>query len=588
MGQSNTIATTNPLWRTITYALLFIIAAAKLGIMLWSTNKGFDLGDEGLYMLSLSDPEHYKVLAHGYFLNKVLPIKEFTIPISRTISIGLELAGGLVLSWGVYRWLTNRISGTSFWAIWALVLMGSFQSILARCVSYNDLINFFGLASAGVLLASLSYNNGRKQSLLWVLSAFLLTFCTIFKAPVTISLSVLFFAVITFYGEGKKLHNLGKALGAWVAGAALTIIAYTILYGGFGWMDIIAQVKATADLLNYRPIDLVLMYVIYDGLPNLLFVGAGIGVFAFCSYAGKLIAPHYPTPIFIVAASITTALGIWAISAFKILLVPEEQDIYPYLWMAMGVVLYLLFQLYRETKKTQQKGMMPIAYFLLALPVAMIGGTNGFITETLPTFFMPWFGFVAVALVCLKKANLSFAKHSIIIALLAMVTSLQFIESKLSNPFGLPSEGTIFAQKIPLPGKDGLLVDKMTFEYLGHYRAIMQQHHVGANTPILAMNYMPGLVYLAGGYSPSAPFYIYHPDFNEYNCFFIHQTAAMATRPVIMYRTSIQPEVMACLKDAGFGFPENYTASVPILDPYAQVYENAGATDQQLYIYFPN
>ncbi len=556
--------------------------------MLWSTNRGFDLGDEGLYMLSLSDPEHYKVLAHGYFLNKLLPISKFTIPISRTISICLELAGGLVFSWGLFKWLSSRLSSVSFWAIWALVLLGSFQSILARCVSYNDLVNFFGLTSAGVLLYSLAIPTGKKQLLLWALSAFLLTFCTIFKAPVTISLSVLFITVATIYGDSAKMHQFGRALVTWIFGATFTALTYTILYSGFGWIDLIAQVKQTADLLNYRPSDLVLMYIIYDGLPNLIFVGIGAGVFALVSYVAKRIAPSQQLLGFVLAAGIVITLGKWGINQFKILLVPEEQAIYFYLWLVIGVVLFLLHQLYRQSLSTHRKPLIVIALFLLALPVAMIGGTNGFITETLPTYFIPWFGLSAIAIVYLANKELPFVKYPILITILAVATTLQFVESKMIHPFGTANSSSIFEQNEGLYTKDGILVDKPTMIFLDKYMAVMQQHKVDAHTPIIGLNYMPGLVYLAGGYSPGAPFYIYHPDFNNYNCHFINQSAAAGIQPVVMYRNSTQLEVMQCLEQAGLGFPDSYTAAPPIPDPYAEVYEDKDVTDGLLYIFFPN
>lgn len=555
--------------------------------MLWSTNRGFDLGDEGLYMLSLSNPEHYKVLAHGFFLNKVLPISEFTIPVSRTISIFMETSAGLVFSFGLYKWLKQHIATVSFWAIWAMVLLGSFQSILARCVSYNDLINFFGLASAGTLLYGLSLSNGKSRFYSLVASSFLLTFCTVFKAPATISLSVLYLVLATFYANGPKLPQFLKALAAWILGTCITVVAYTALYNGLGWVDVIAQVKHTADLLNYRPSDLVLMYLIYDGIPNLIFVGTAAGLFALVQHIANLAMPSKPLSGFVVATSAVVILGYWAINKFKVLLVPEEQSIYFYLWLVIGAVLYVLYQIYKRVDKRDSRQQMLVALYLLALPVAMIGGTNGFITETLPTYFIPWFGFLAFALLYTTSKGLPTAKLCIIVGIVALANTFQFIESKILHPFGTALSASIFAQKVPINNKDGILVDKTSSEFFGKYLALTKQHNVGTQTPIIGLNYMPGLVYLAGGYSPGAPFYIFHPDFNNYNCHFINQTAKADIRPVIIKRSSVQPGVLECLNNAGFGFPNSYTAAEPIPDPYSEVFEDKGSNDGMLYLYFP-
>jgi len=102
---------------------------------------------------------------------------------------------------------------------------------------------------------------------------------------VAISLSILFFGVAILYGQRPKLPNLAKATAAWVAGAALTVLAYTILYSGTSWINVLTNVKATAELLRYHPIDLLGMYLIYDGTPNLVFIGLGISVYWLCLYS---------------------------------------------------------------------------------------------------------------------------------------------------------------------------------------------------------------------------------------------------------------------------------------------------------------
>lgn len=558
--------------------------------MLWSANKGFDLGDEGLYMLSLSDPEHYKVLAHGYFLNKILPISEFTIPVSRTISICLELFGGLVFSWGVYRWLAGRLPGVSFWAIWALVLVGSFQSILARCVSYNDLINFFGLTSAGVLLASLSYESGKKQTLLWVLSAFLLTFCTIFKAPVTISLSVLFFAVNTFYVEGSRWTNLGKAFAAWFAGAALTVVAYSLLYNGLGWTDIIAQVKQTADLLNYRPIDLVLMYVIYDGTPNLVFIGLGIGVYWLCYTMIKSITPNRTLLAFLFSGAISTAVCYGAIIGLKQLLITEEQPVYFYLWVVINVLIVLVYNAYKQIAPQVRNEVFTLMLFLIALPIAMIGGTNGFITETLFAFWIPWFGLAAICLHWLASSGFSAVRYYVLLGAMVLATSIQFNYSKALHPFGMPNNQSIWDQTTPLAGKDKLMLSPDVVQYFQSFQAIIDAKNVKPNTPIVAFNYMPGLVYLAQGYSPGAPFYLYGNDFVRYNCHFL-MTAGETIKqpPIILYRTSTFafPRHFTCIKQGIWSDIKGYKEQT-IFDPYDAVYEHEDYNNDSLYIWIPN
>ncbi len=557
--------------------------------MLWSTNRGFDLGDEGLYMLSLSDPEHYKVLAHGYFLNKILPISEFTIPISRTISICLELVSGFIFSWGVFRWLSTRVTGVSFTAIWALVLIGSFQSILARCVSYNDLINFFGLTSAGVLLYSLTLSNGRQQFFAWVLSAFLLTFSTLFKAPVAISLSILFFGVAILHGQRPKLPNLAKATAAWVAGAALTVLAYTILYSGTSWINVLTNVKATADLLRYHPIDLLGMYLIYDGTPNVVFIGLGISVYWLCYTLIKSVAPNKKLLAFMVSSALSTAVCYFAIIGLKQLLVREEQPVYFYLWVVVNVIIILLYNTPKGASAGLQKDKIVIAGFLLTLPLAMIGGTNGFITETLFAFWIPWFGLAAICLKILATSNFSKLKYYLMVCALAMATGMQFYYSKVLHPFGIPNNQSLLDQNTTLKGKDNLLLSHDAVAYFQSFQAVLESKNVKPNTPIVAFNYAPGLVYLAQGYSPGAPFYLYGNDFVRYNCHFLMAAAEAIDRPpIILYRTSTFafPRHFTCIKQGIWHNINGFTEHT-VFDPYDAVYEHEDVNNDSLYIWIP-
>lgn len=554
--------------------------------MLWSTNRGFDIGDEGLYMLSLTDPDRYSVLAHGHFFNSILPIEHFTIPISRMISIAMELAGGLLFSLGLHQWLKKHVEHTiSLFTVWAFVLVGTFHSLFARCVSYNDIIYFLGLSAAGTLLLSFSIKKTWQRLVLWSISFTLVTFSAIFKTPVALSLSLLLLVVITLEGSYERLKSLGLGLTSMLTGGAITIGLYSLLYNGTGWVDVIVDVKQTADLLNYRPSDLILMYLIYDGVPNIIFIGIGAAVFSSMWYMLRTNTQLSDLMAFVISSIVTIAIGIVAIVQLNVLLIPEERIAYPYLWILLGILSMLLYHLIK-LKSTLKQGTWPVLFFLFALPIGLIGGTNGFITETLLTFWMPWFGLVLIGIHLLKGQGLSFIKHPIIPSLLGVSMLLLFVHTKVFHPFGLPENEDLLSQTTLLSGNDGLLLDEKSHQYITSIQRSVSKHSNDDQPAILAMNYTPGLVYLTSGYSPGAPFFMFHPDFDQYNCQNIAQASAEVNRPIIVYRNSIQDKAEACLLNADWDYPETYTVEA-ILDPYSTVHEGAEATNGKLYLAFP-
>lgn len=573
-------------WHIVACILLYVLAAGKLAVMLWSTNRGFDIGDEGLYMLSLNDPERYSVLAHGQFFSTILPIDQFTVPLSRTISIVLELIGGLVFSLGLHRWLSTQLNyRTSFWFVWAIVLTGSFHSLFARCVSYNDIIYFLGLSAAGVLLFSFSIRSILPRLLFWVVSFALVTFCTVFKSPVAISLSLLFLVVVGLSDNKTRLKNFGLGILALLAGGGVTIGLYTLLYSGYAWADVIIQVKQTADLLNYRPIDLILMYLIYDGIPNIVFLGIGAAMFGFTKHMLNTNTQLSALSTFAIAALASIVVGVAAITQFDTLLIPEERIAYPYLWLLMGIMLMLAYHLISSSSETKNSTWVVLG-FLFALPIGMIGGTNGFITETLFTFWIPWFGVVAVGLSLLQEKEISFVKYPIIPLTLGLSMVMLFVETKVLHPFGIPENEDLFTQDMVFEGIDGLLLDDKSYQYFTSIQDLVKEHHNSEHPAILAMNYTPGLVYLTNGYSPGAPFYMFHEDFNDYNCQNIENARLDKVRPIIIYRTSTQADVEQCITNAGWGFPDEYTTEA-IVDPYTTTHEDAETTDGKLYLAFP-
>lgn len=555
-----------------------IVGVVKLSVMLWATDKGFDLGDEGLYMLALAEPDRYRVIAHGYVLNQLLPFDPFTIPVSRTISIVLELLGGLVFSMGIVNWSKHQLpKQIPFLFIWAFVLLASFQSILARCVSYNDIAYFLGLCAGGTLL----FSWGKKPIPYWllkVLSATCIGLAFIFKAPVTISLSVLFLGYSTLMGERSNLVNFFQSLLSLIVGFMVAAGLLTILYKGTDWWTVVTSVKETADLLNYSPLGLLGMYLIYDGTPNLVFLVLGLVSFG---VSNALFSRFNLSDamVFVLSATLTTVIGAVCIHRFEVLLIPEERPVYLFLWMVMLSIGYLLF---RVNLRSHVQPWITII-FLLLIPLAIIGGTNGYITESLFSFWIPWFAVIAVALHLLQE-DLPKLRYQFITGILIVAVAIQFIYSKVLNPFGMPKHTWLAQQSHPIPGPDGLKVDAFTKGYFETFYNALDKANVQPADPIIGLNYMPGLVYLAKGYSPAAPFFVYDAFFDNYNCHFINK---INVKPkAILLRSTVTDVTMDCVRERFPEFPKQYKL-IKFEDPYATVYEYEEPGDGLLYFYYP-
>jgi hypothetical protein len=89
--------------------------------------------------------------------------------------------------------------------------------------------------------------------------------------------------------------------------------------------------------------------------------------------------------------------------------------------------------------------------------------------------------------------------------------------------------------------------------------------------PVLALDYMPGLVYYLGGTSPGFTLYVF--DSPRLNCFNVNRF--YQAPPYLILGRPMSMEQAACLQ--AFSFPSDFRSIGTIQFPYARVYEDFGA-----------
>jgi hypothetical protein len=226
------------------------------------------------------------------------------------------------------------------------------------------------------------------------------------------------------------------------------------------------------------------------------------------------------------------------------------------------------------------------AYALLAfLPLAVLAGTNGYVSETVPSYWATWFGLLAIWI--WQQSMLPKAAHKalIYVALLVVICSTHFVKLVVLEPYGQATYTTLLQQNKKVEGKDGIYVDAQTHEFITEYLSTLQNFNIKPGTPILGLNYTPMLVYLADGYSPGGPYYLFSDLFVRANCRYITKLKDNEKEPVILMRSNIEKGLVDCLHTT-LNYPDDYMLAAAINDPYHNFNEFGTTTsDGKLYIY---
>jgi len=568
-----------------------LLAAAfllRLAVALWGLDRGFEMGDEGFFLLNLNHPEasppffvFYKLLAlaPGHLSVGVVE--------ARLLRIAVELAATLALAGGVFAWARTRVfapDAVAFPSFLLLCLVGSLLHAGSRSLSYNDLTNLCTFAAAGCLFLLVAQGPAPGQRSLRSLTAlgagFLLGFQLGVKFPTALLLLPLAALAVAFLCDAlprRERLRLVALLGLGVLAAVLLFVAAA---GGVG--PLVATYRdgfEGAEMSGYRPADLLRRYLL---LEFWTYVNAAWLAAAFLASLWLLrrlgAGPDS-------AAAGAFVVGAIALAASVSRLHPAF--VHPSLVYLAAFVPFTAIALWLRARSARRAaGIAPGAglapWLLLAvLPLAAIAGTNVPVAIRLPSHAAPLFIAIAVLANDLRTRAGAWRLHAVLCVLLIAATSVAFVHHHVLEPYGLPLPLT--RQRHAAAGLPEVRVDAGTRSFLEGVAAAMREAGHRPGDPVVAFDYMPGLVYYLRGTSPGFPFYA--ADRPQLNCFYLNG-AGLVGRPHLVLGQPMSPEQHACIR--AFDFPEEFRLIGVLRFPYQDVYAGFGLPGlSHVYLYAP-
>ncbi|MDU0370364.1 hypothetical protein ACFPAF_08180 [Hymenobacter endophyticus] len=574
-----------------------------IGLFLWAINKGYDLTDEGFYLLGYTYPEEYSssFTSFNLLINKVLSPNHTSIIGYRLASLFTTITAGLLLAGGVWKWIREKYHTNSlpYWAVACLFVSGNFlqYSIFPRTIFYNN-INSFCIAvfASSVLLYSAYPSAARfkgRHVLLFLGGAF-----------VGLDLFVKGSSSVIALGTGLAVIGLSAGLAnvrEWYKPVGLVVLGYLAGIAVF-FLGIQSPLVWQANFVHETQLLLktsynggLLVRYLKDSYPVLRTLVYPFFLFVLLSFF--LTRAYLRNKL---RLSPVVQLGIGLLILAFMVYEALRTDLYrnthlnhnrSIVWFLalMLVVLAMFSAAYLEQphKKVKWRKLI-IAGWLLMLPFVGAVGTynNLFINIMLDINY--W-----LALLCILYVSMPAIAHSTVVRVVvflvpALVIAEQYTYGLLYAPY--LQAANMLQQNVPVTLGSShtpatLQLDAKTAAFMGDLKQTMKQAGFEPGMPVVAMYDMPGLVYMLDGISPGNPWIFGQLDLR--NCDALAKTRMDVTKAFLLVNEKPGPELLTCMASHGMRFPEGYREVKKLLSPYNPNQYNWRNYQDTLTVYAP-
>lgn len=578
---------------TPTTLLLVAALAFKLLVVGWALDRGFEIGDEGYFLLNLNHPENAPEAFQVYNLLTLFgPPAHFGVKDARLLRVGLELLASVALIGGVWAWGRARIFAPGSVGLLPFVLFSLLGVLLtngSRSAGYNDFTNLSVYGTTGALFFLLALPVDASARRRRALAAFGAGAAAGLQMGVKFTSGLLLLALVaaTWVILMRELRVRERLrLAAWLlAGMGLLGVLFVIAGGGFAAVAAdVALLPTFSKLTGYRPAYLVVRLAKGELVTLVQLVALGIAFAIAWLGLSRARGLGADSRLALALAAVAALLGVHVRALHPFFIAPSLLYLSVFLLFLVALAVGLHGRL--GTRVGLAGDSAPLArlaplLLLLAAPLVAMAGTNVPVTMRLPSHTLPWVLAIAVPLCELRGRAGLVRFHGVAAIALALATSTIVYQHQLVRAYGLPRP--VADQIHPVKGLAGLRVDADTRDFLERLAAQMDRAGYRAGDPIFALDYMPGLVFYLGGVSPGWNFHMLGKP--ELNCFNIER-ARYEGRPFLLLGRPMSRAQRECLRSLDLADGYRLVDTIPF--PYQHVYASFDAPGMtHLLVYAP-
>jgi hypothetical protein len=520
--------------------LVLIFFAATFLCLVYFSMHGFDVTDEGSYLLSSRHPEDVLLSVSAY--------QHLFAPLFKAIGYQMIVwrwfcVAGIGLS-GIY--LGRETAGllrkfdpedNSFLSPWVCMAFTGLGALLffsrggLFTPSYNSLMAMAINISAAIfikyfrLMLEVTFEK-RKALLLLLLQGFIIGLSLFVKIPCGLSLLFFWLIIVLFLNPEKA--NVFVPFVALLSGLGLNILWYFLLIQNYhGWISMFLNALHTLSLEGHDPHGLWVMYL-NDIKSNFYAIGSKflpiIALVLGITVLEEILRPRTQRFLKIVSYLFVALLlliliefilngyhiggGNAIFSIFQVYL----------FWMALCLSAICVISLIRIFKHQeglfghQAKTKALILIGLIAFPFLGTVGTNNPLTVNIMMNLAPWFACFLVIFRCVLKGNAWGRWSMFIVLIISFFASSQIISASVLSPYRL--NAGILKQNVMVSLGDPVsqvFLDQDTAAFFVKMKSIASSCAFKPGEDILAFSDMPGIVYALGGRSAGTSWWYSFP-----------------------------------------------------------------------------
>lgn len=583
-SQKNKLAHKAPVWFI---AVLVLLSLVKIVLQFWITTKGYDIWDEGWYLIIINFYKHYPTEPHSYYgavLSKILPIT-FNLVNLRILGTVSEIAGIILLSSSFWYWFNKQSFNASnyklrLWTIPFVLASASFASVYTRSFSYND-FSYLLLVSICSIVFLMFANNSQKSLTvttkrvvsIMIIGA-LMALLLIIKFSTFLLMLIWVSAFLGICMKNNLKHAVWLLFVMFSSLIASILLAFSGFSAFFTWFENLQEGIKMLRLLAYDPYGIFIQgYLKVDLFENAIYYLLPLGI-ARTSY---YILPSTLSKGSNMLIAYLIGIAIWLLMSITIVNAFLGEFYYRYIALHIYTLLFLGIPVAKQLYQSKSWEKLCYATLIVSIPFIAIFGSNNPTTQTLTKYLATWY--IAIAVLIINRFNdtpkimYAFAT-AICFYAIANYTSVQ-----LMNPYGV--KGTVFTQNTQMDGFEylkGVELDEESAQFFNSLKKTVKQSNYTAGNPILALGDLCGVVVAFGGYMPET--FWYFSDQNatspqhsrDFSCIHLANIKIdeYPTLPLIFINSGINQQVIDCLADSEVPFPEGYYLEQTIFNPYAE------------------
>ena len=560
----------------LTVSGLFVsIFLFVLFVIIWASNKGFDLTDEGYYLYSM---QHYQDGSAFFEYQKILKVwfgwLDLKVIGFRVLRLVFTLFSSFVFAKGLFRLLLQKaaiseviLRNRIVYFVFILIASLLSYSIFPQTLSYNSLTLINVQFSSGLVLYAMSFEEAKlhyrvKSALL--LAGTIVGFQNFVKFSNGILLVALLGSYLLFVSINKTGWKLRRNKLLWfICGVFLFLVYYSLSIGSLLDWNVRLQetfnhteTHSIASLFS-RYFDTALtsiksiFYNYYFIIPFLLifhFLFRFIKTPGFVKNKGLIKDSVYSIVIgYIVFIAVKLS---WHQSGEQFAY--NAGNIYV-LWLIIGLVMLVFSSKENKINVRPDLTLLFIGIFLFVLPLLCSFGTSNSLLVHILQYQFSWFSLML--LIAYKFSNKW--KRFVYLFVIGGISCSQIISGLVYHPYRV--NGTLFDQIVVISDLQPVKVDLKLKDHLENVNKVLEENGFVSDRSLLPIYCSPGLAYLLNASSPGSGWFSYSSSLS--NCYNLQVGEKVDKKNLLFLLEAgkiIPDEFLSCLREHQIDFPGNY------------------------------